>query len=70
MKTITGIDFKDARGSHIRNYSLIGEDGKAVAIADFHDDKMVRFACTPALENEGTFIWKWLAEVSDKAKEI
>lgn len=49
--TIKGIDFIDSDGVRVRNFSLISDDtGYAVAIADFNDDNVVRFAFMPEFE--------------------
>jgi hypothetical protein len=61
--TVIGIDFIDQDGYRIRNFSLIGEDGKAQAIADFEDAICQRCANTAQVE-------EFMPEWSRRIKEI
>jgi hypothetical protein len=62
MKTIKGIDFIDSNGFRVRNFSLVGDDGYAVAIIDFDGTFCRRLAFTEAVS---PLIDDWLKEVCD-----
>jgi hypothetical protein len=60
-ETHKAAEFTNAAGESIISFQLLGESGKAIAIADFRNGKVERFDCTRVNLNDAK---DWLQDVT------